>query len=472
MISEFEARSAKMSNNILICPIAVGLMFYSFLFFGCAEKNFSGIDARTSAEWVKDAVIYQVNLHSFSGDGTFNGLEKRISELKKIGVTVISLMPIYPVGELNRKGSLGNPYAVKDYYAVNPEFGTSSDFKSLVNALHQQDLKIVIDLAASYTAWDSQLLMEHPDWFKHDEEGAIISPDIMMPDVAQLDYNQHEPKKYMIAVMKYWVNEFDIDGFNCTNAESIPMDFWNIARKELDKIKTVMMIADFAEPKYHIRAFDLTSSWDIYNNIPSIVNQTISAIMLDGYVKSEYSDFPKGSLHLRFNNTYRKIESAQPVKKFNPQEARIIAVLKFTIPGVPIICSGEEVGNDKYPDLYEKVEIDWSNGKNFRELYEQLAKLRCGHPALRNGSYLSISNSEFKTVYTFLRSSGKDSLIAVINFGSEDKVIELKMPTGSSLAWKDQLSGTRIRTKDASLNLTLPPLSYALLVPEYERTAK
>jgi cyclomaltodextrinase / maltogenic alpha-amylase / neopullulanase len=276
----------------------------------------------------------------------------------------------------------------------------------------------------------------------------------------------------MIAAMKYWINEFDIDGFNCTKAESIPMDFWNIARKELDKIKTVMMISDFSEPKYHIKAFDLTSSWDIYKILPAIVNQTISAVVLDAYLKSEYSDFPKGSLHLRFNNTYEKIESAQTVKKFNQQEARIIAVLKFIIPGVPIIYSGEEVGNNKYPSLYEKNEIDWSNGKNFTELYEQLAKIRRDHPALRNGSYLSISNSEFKTVCSFLRSSEKDSLIAVINFARENKVIELKMPTGSSLAWKDRLSETRIQTKDMSSNLTLPPLSFALLVPEYERALK
>jgi cyclomaltodextrinase / maltogenic alpha-amylase / neopullulanase len=472
MIVELKTRNAQMSSKFLICSIAIGLVFYSFLFFGCAEKNLSEMDARTSAEWVKDAVIYEVNLHSFSKEGTFNSFEKRIPELKKIGVTVISLMPIYPVGELYKNGSLGNPYAVKDYYAISPVFGTSEDFKSLVNALHRQNLKIVIDLAASCTAWDSQLLMEHPEWFKHDEEGAIISPDITMPDVAQLDYEQHEPKKYMIAVMKYWVKEFDIDGFNCNAAATIPINFWNIARKELDKIKTVMMIADFSEPKYHVRAFDLTSSWDIYKILPSIVNHDTSTLVLDGYIKSEYSDYPRGSLHFRFNKAYEKTETAQTYEKLNPQEAKIIAVLKFMIPGIPFIYSGEEVGNDRYPSLFEKVEIDWSDGKKITELYEQLARLRCDHPALRNGFYLSISNSEYKTVYSFLRSSGKDSIIAVINFGNENKVIELKMPTGSSLAWKDNLSGTRIQTKDISLNLTLSPLSFALLVPEYERVTK
>jgi cyclomaltodextrinase / maltogenic alpha-amylase / neopullulanase len=219
-----------MSNKILIGSVVIVLLFCPFLYSGCVKKNYSALNARASADWVKEAVIYEVYLHLFSKEGTFKSLETRIPELKKLGVTIVSLMPIHPIGELNRRGSLGNPYAVKDYYAINPAYGTSSDFQSLVNALHQQGLRIVIDLAASYTAWDSQLLMEHPDWFHHDEEGAIVSPKTDLFDVAQLDYRQHETRKYIIAVMKYWVKEFNVDGFICTMAESIPIDFWNETR--------------------------------------------------------------------------------------------------------------------------------------------------------------------------------------------------------------------------------------------------
>jgi glycosidase len=330
-------------------------------------------------------------------------------------------------------------------------------------------LKIVIDLVENYAAWDSQLLMEHPDWFQHNEEGAIVSPHIDLFDVAQLDYHQHEPRKYMIAVMKYWVKEFDVDGFKCNMAESIPIDFWNTARKEVEKIKPVIMISEHSQPEYHIKAFDLTYSWNIYHILSSIANNTASVSALDDSLKSESFQFPRGSLRLRFDETHEKIESAQTCERFSPQEAKAIAVLVFMIPGVPFICNGEEVGNNKRLNLFDKVEIDWSNGKDFRELYEQLGNLRRDHRALRHGSFSSIPNSECKTVYSFLRSSGRDSLITVMNFGNEKKVINLKMPTGSSIVWKDQFSSIRFQAKNLSLNITLRPLDYVVLAPETER---
>ena len=472
MIDAQKAKMASMGTKILIGTIVIGLLCCPFLYSGCVKKNYSELDARTSADWVKDAVMYEVYLRSFSKEGTFKTLEARIPELKKLGVTIVSLMPIHPIGELNRKGSLGSPYAVKDFFAVTPEYGTLNDFQSLVNALHRQGLKIVIDLVANYAAWDSQLLMEHPDWFQHNEEGAIVSPHIDLFDVAQLDYRQHEPRKYMIAVMKYWVKEFDVDGFQCTMAESIPIDFWNAARKEVDKIKPVIMISEHSRPDYHIKAFDLTFSWNIYHILSSIVNTTEPVSALDDSLKFEFFQFPKGSLRLRFDETHEKIESAQTFEKFSSQEAKAIAVLVFMIPGVPFIYNGEEVGNNKRLSLFDKVEIDWSKGKDFRKLYEQLGALRRDHPALRHGSYSSIPNSEYKTVYSFLRSSGSDSLITVMNFGKEKKAVNLKMPEGSSMMWKDQFSSIRFQAKIFSLNITLLPLGYVVLAPETERNIR
>jgi glycosidase len=470
MIDAQGARRVQVNKKILTGIIVFGLTCCLFLSPGCVKKNHSELDARASAEWIKDAVLYEVYLRSFSKEGTLKTLEARIPELKKLGVTIVSLMPIHPIGELNRKGSLGSPYAVKDFYAVNPEYGTLNDFRSLVNALHRQNMKIVIDLAANYAAWDSKLLMEHPDWFQHNEEGAIVSPRIDLFDVAQLDYRQHEPRKYMIAVMKYWVKEFDVDGFMCTMAESIPIDFWIATRHEMEKIKPVIMISEDSRPEYHIKAFDLTFSWNIYHILSSAVDNAASVSVLDDSLKYESFQFPKGSLHLRFDETQMRIESTQTFEKFSPQEAKARAVLIFMIPGVPFICNGEEVGENKLLNLFDKVEIDWSKGKDMRELYERLSALRRDHPALRHGSYSIIPNSESKTVYSFLRSSGRDSLITVMNFGKEKKVINLKMPIGSFMMWKDQLSNVRFKAMDLSLNITLFPLGYVVLVPETERS--
>jgi glycosidase len=181
---------------------------------------------RQSADWVRNAVIYEVYLRSFSREGTFRGLEKRLPELKDLGVTVIWLMPIHPVGELKRKGHLGSPYAVRDYYAVNPEFGTLEDFRSLVRSVHNTGMHIIIDLVINHTAWDNPLITEHPDWYTHDEKREIVSPNKDWTDVADLDYSRQGLRDYMTGMMVYWVRDIGIDGYRCDVAELLPTDFW------------------------------------------------------------------------------------------------------------------------------------------------------------------------------------------------------------------------------------------------------
>ncbi len=459
-----------MLDRFLIIAIVAAFICCCSSYFGCTNKNHSDADARISADWVKDAVIYEVYLRSFSKEGTFKALEARISELQKLGINIILLMPIHPIGELNRRGTLGSPFAVKDFYAVNAEYGTLDDFTSLVNTVHRQGMKIIIGLVANQAAWDSQLLMEHPDWFVHNEEGAIISPHPELIDVAKLDYNQHEPRKYMVTMMKYWVKELGVDGFKCYGAESIPTDFWNVARKELDKIKPVVMISDGALPEYHLTAFDVTSSWNVYSILTNMMSDHTPVLALNDSLKNELYKFPKGSLHLRFITSYNmNVEDIPAVDKFGPQGAKAIAVLMFTIPGVPLIYNGEETGNRKLLDLFHKVEMGSTRGLNYYELYEQLSGFRRNHPALRNGSYMHMTNSESANVFSFVRSSGTDSVIVIINFAKEKKEINLQIPAGLSMMWKDQFSGVNYQAKDSYLNVTLLPLGYLILVPTTER---
>ena len=254
--------------------------------------------------------------------------------MNKLGITVISLQPINPVGELNRRGRLGSPDAVKDFYSVNSEYGTLEDFKSLVNTIHQQGLKIIINLVANQAAWDSQLLMEHPDWFVHNEEGAIVAPNSESNDVAQLDYNQHELCKYMIAMMKFWIQEIGIDGFQCRSAEMIPTDFWDVARNELDKIKPVLMISEGMLPEHHIKAFDLTCSWNMNDAFANIIDGKVSASIINDSLNAEYLQFPKGSLHLRSNINHKEyIKDTPDIEKSNSQDKKLISILAFTLPG-------------------------------------------------------------------------------------------------------------------------------------------
>ena len=199
------------------------------------------LTARPSAEWVRDAVVYEVYLRSFSTNSSFAELQARLPELKHLGITVLWVMPIHPVGVEKRKGTLGSPYAVRDYYAINPEFGTLEDFRSLVKATHEAGMKIIIDLVINHTAWDNALLRQHPDWYRHDDAGHMISP-ADWTDVVQLDYSSQPLRQYMTEMMRYWVRDVGIDGYRCDVAGMVPLDFWETARAELDKIKPVMML--------------------------------------------------------------------------------------------------------------------------------------------------------------------------------------------------------------------------------------
>ena len=441
------------------------LIFFSILFLGCADKKISDMNARESAQWVKDAVIYEVYLRSFSKEGTFKALEARVPELKKLGITIISLMPIHPIGELNRRGRLGSPYAVKDFYSVNHEFGTVDDFKSLVNTIHKNDLKIMITLVANQAAWDSQLLMEHPDWFVHNEEDAIVSPHPDLIDVAKLDYNQHELRKYIIAMMKYWIREIGIDGFMCSKSELIPTDFWEIARKELDKIKQVIMISESNLPEYHLKAFDLTYSWTLHEALSNILNETATVDLLNDSLQTEQSQFPKGSLHLLFYTSHNNNEKPPADESFSSDRIKTTAVLSFTLPVVPLIYNGEEAGNNRMPNLFNKVDIDWSKELEFSELYRRLALLRQNHPALRYGSYNNVRNSDSTKVFSFIRSFETDSVLVVINFAKEKKKVSFQMAAGSSIVWKDQFSGNSFQAKDSQLDIALLQMEYLALIP-------
>jgi glycosidase len=434
------------------------------------KTKYSEMPARPSEDWVRDAVIYEVYLRSYSMEGRFKGLERRLPELKELGVTVIWLMPIHPVGELNRKGSLGSPYSVQDYYAVNPEFGTLEDFKSLVSATHAQGMKIIIDLVVNHTAWDSKLVMLHPDWFTTNAEGAIVSPNENWTDVADLNYGHHELRKYMIEMMKYWVRDIGIDGYRCDVAELVPTDFWERARKELDAIKPIMMLSEGTLPEHQVEAFDLTYSWTLYDVFAKVMYGSTPVKVFDDILSTESYQFPKGALRLRFNTNHDKNAwDAPAVMKYSPLGAKSTALLTFTYPGVPLIYNGEEAGNDKRLSLFEKVEIDWRKNYDFRAFYQSLTRLRSEHIALRRGEYVPVKNSEGGKVYSFLRRLGDDEVLVVINFSHDKRSFDVELPQMTSPDLKEFFTGAPASARNGHLALEIGGLGCRVFIPVKEK---
>jgi glycosidase len=379
----------------------------------------AGVPARPSEPWVKEAVIYSVYLRSFSPEGTFAGLQRRLPELKAMGVTVLWLLPIHPVGVERRKGALGSPYAVQDFYAVNPEFGTLDDFRSLVGAAHAQGMKLIIDLVANHTSWDSRLMADHPEWFTKDSTGTIVPPNADWTDVADLDYAQAGVRTYMIEMMCWWVRDVGIDGFRCDVAELVPTDFWDAARGALDAIRPVMMLSEGSLPEHHVKAFDVTYAWNIYDALDPMLRGVRPPDLIDQILRNEALQFPAGSLRMRFTTNHDKNAwDAPATEKFGADGVALGNVLTFTMPGVPLIYTGEEVGNRTKLDLFERVSVDWSPRRTMGDLFASLARLRREHAALVSGSMERLARPGAPGVYAFRRTGGADTVAVFLNFGS------------------------------------------------------
>ncbi|MBK6930810.1 MAG: hypothetical protein IPH12_07985 [Saprospirales bacterium] len=219
-------------------------------------------------EWVAPGVLYECNVRQFSVEGNFNGVREQVPRLKSLGVDILWLMPIHPIGKMRRKGALGSPYSVRDYYAVHPDYGTLDDFKALVRAAHDQKIKVVLDWVPNHTSWDAVWKQQHPEYYTRingaftvplNERGEIIED---WSDVCELDYTNPNLRKAMIKVMQYWLSECDIDGFRVDMAGLVPNDFWAEARPALDSVKTVFMLSEWQDEPGHFQScFNANYGW-------------------------------------------------------------------------------------------------------------------------------------------------------------------------------------------------------------------
>ena len=310
---------------------------------------------------------------------------------------------------------------------------------------------------------------EHPNWFTRDSSGKVIPPNEDWTDVADLDYSHKELWEYVIEMMKYWIRDVGIDGYRCDVAELVPTEFWNRARKELDGLKPVMMLSEGTFAEHHVEAFDLTYAWNFYDILGKVIRGSGSARLFHELLKNESYQFPKGSLRLRFNTNHDKNAWDAPiVKKFTREGAKASAVLAFVFPGVPLIYNGEEAGNERRLDLFEKVEIDWEHDGEFRELYAALSRLRRNTPSLRGGVYQPLENSEEEKVLSFVRQSGKERAFVVVNLSGDRRNVVVALPGPAPHQVQEYFTKTRIEVGDGRLSLVLDPFAYRVFVSSGE----
>ena len=402
------------------------------------KRDFSKEAARPSAAWVRDGVIYEIFPRAFSAGADFNGVTARLDELKKLGVNILWLMPVHPVGQLKKKGTIGSPYAVRDYYAINPDYGTKEDLRRLVAEAHRRALKVIIDIVANHTSWDS-VMMKEPEFYTRDKSGKIIPPVPDWADVADLNYDNPRLRDYMIEMLKFWLREFDLDGFRCDVAGFVPTDFWERARAELEKIKPdIVMLAEWHSPDLLVKAFDLDYSWPLHTTLTEVLMGMKPASSLRDSWREEHEQFPKDSLHMRFSDNH---DERRAIARFGERGALAASAFVFTLDGVPMLYNGMEIGDTAEsgsPALFEKIPIFWpmrERRPEFPRFYEQMIALRRAHEALRRGDVEWVRNSDEARVVTFIRRTRDEEILVAINFSNNPFVGFVE--TGGAAAFTD-----------------------------------
>jgi glycosidase len=396
-------------------------------------RDWSRVEARPVPEWVRDSVVYEVFPRAFSAEGNLAGVTARLDHVRDLGANVLWLMPIHPIGRERRKGTLGSPYSIRDFRAVNPDYGTADDLKRLVHEAHARGLKVILDVVANHTAWDS-VMMATPEFYVRDRAGRVQPPSPDWPDVAKLDYSSPRLRAYMVETMAFWLRDFDVDGFRCDVAGLVPTDFWEEARPVLERVRPdLFLLAEWSAPDLMAKAFDADYAWPFHAALTRVLSLGEPASLVRSAWEGERRSFPRGTLHLRFSDNH---DERRAIARFGEQGALAATALVLTMDGVPLVYNGMEAGDTTEsggPALTERLPIFWAGAERrpaFPKAFRGLIDLRRTHPALRRGETLWVPSSSPERVVSFVRRDGKDDVLVTVNLSSQPWTGTVEPPEG------------------------------------------
>ncbi|WP_394759083.1 alpha-amylase family glycosyl hydrolase [Flavobacterium sp.] len=431
-------------------------------------------------ELAENAVIYEANIRQYSPEGTFNAFAKDIPKLKKLGIKILWLMPVHEIGIKKRKAKinvsieentdsiekkkyLGNPYSVKDYRSINPDFGNKADFEKLVKAAHKNGIYVILDWVGNHTAWDHAWITQRPEYYTHDKEGNIVSP-YDWTDVAKLDYKNQGLRLAMLEEMKYWLKEFNIDGFRCELAAEVPVDFWEKTKIELNKIKPVFMLMEAEKTSLMTNAFDMQYAWKMHYIMNGIAKEEKTIASFDSQMVLNDSLCEKDDIYMNFiSNHGENFWNGTEYERMG-ESVGVFTALTYLIPGMPLIYSGQEYDLKERLKFFEKDTIPHTVGK-MMTIYEKLGKLKSENPALNGGknpaSYHRILTSDDLKILAFEREKSGNKIIFLSNLTKTNTVFTAPIEG----IFTDYMSGQKITfAKDQKLNLK--PWEYKILIAE------
>lgn len=414
----------------------------------------------TSIDWIKQTNVYEVNLRQYTKEGTFNAFAKELPRLKDMGVQTLWFMPITPIAQKNKKGSLGSYYAASDYTSINPEFGTLDDFKNLVNEAHRQGFKVIIDWVANHTGWDHVWTIERPEYYEKDEHNNFKAAS-GMDDIIELDFKNADLRKAMIDAMQFWINETNIDGFRCDLAFWVELDFWIEAKKELEKNKKIFWLGELdplEHPEY-MQVFDAAYTWTWMHKTEEFTKGPLSLGALE-VILERYENTPALKAWFTSNHDENSWNGTE-YEKYG-DAAKALAVFSCTWPGVPLIYSGQELPNYKRLQFFDKDVIDWKGEYQLHEFYRTLLKLHSHNPALNGDHNIApvkrLHTSDGDKVLAYLRKNGTDEVLVFLNLSrfSIDLRVNDRSIEGS---FTEVFSKTKNNFED-NRNFKMQPWSY------------
>lgn len=456
------------------------------LFTGCGKSGNTDTQANDApadstltnvshSDWTRNAVIYEVNLRQMTDEGTVKAFEKQLPRLKELGVDVLWFMPVHEISEKNRKGTLGSYYAVKDYKSFNHEFGSLDDFKATVKKAHDMGFKVIIDWVANHSGCDNVWVAEHPDWYMKNEKGEMFGP-YDWTDTYKFDYSNPQMRQGMTDALKFWVKEVGVDGFRCDVAGEVPTDFWDNARKELMAVKPdLFMLAEASKPELHKNAFDAGYNWpmkDLWSAIAATSGQykfakegegirtfpVTKALAIDTLLAQQAEEYPGDSylMNMVTNHDLNSWEGTEFERLGNLNKA--FAVLMYTLPGMPLIYTGQETGMNRAFEFFEKDKApQWEPRNEYFSFYQTLNNMKHNQPAIAAGNAggeMVRYATESPDIYAFSREKDGKKVVVITNLGSD--IIPVKFIDNTP-----DLTGTAdIFTGDTILPSALDPGAY------------
>jgi glycosidase len=371
------------------------------------------IDSFKQVSWAKSASIYEVNIRQYTEAGTFKAFQKQLPRIKDMGIDIIWLMPITPISQSNKKGSLGSYYACSSFTKINPEFGTVSDFKDLVDAIQALGMKVIIDWVANHTGREHEWMHQNPNWFAQDALGNFTERN-GWDDVVDLNYDNSLMRIAMIDAMEYWVNQFNIDGYRCDMAHLVPLDFWIEARTTLEQSKTLYWLAECEDLRYH-QAFDTSYAWSWMHASEKAGKDGLHEVW---DVLHQYAQYPNGAYKLFYTSNHDENSwNGTEYEKYGIT-AKAWAVFTLTWNGQPLIYSGQELPNRKRLAFFDKDQIQWtSETPMLHDFYKTLLTARKQYPVLQVGQIFNLTKE--LRIMAFLKQEQGQTALVLLNLSTE-----------------------------------------------------